>query len=121
MVSISGCQAGSPGLSLARSVCFRKMEFGKNITNLTPPVLLTDSTTAMICVIMSDNACKISLAFGFARVHCKSRLRLHRLARLLSWEQAQKPGFPDIPQWKPNTKSVAYCIYSICLYLESNT
>ena len=41
MVSVSACQAGLSGSSPVRSACFRKVEFYKNVINLSPPVLTT--------------------------------------------------------------------------------
>ena len=63
MVSVSVCQAGHPGSSLARSICFRKVEFYQHVIDLSPPVLTTGSTKAVhLLSCLCNNACKRSLA-----------------------------------------------------------
>ena len=62
VVSISVCQAGHPGSSPARSVCFRKVGFYHCVINLFPPVPMTGSKKAIHVLCLCNNACKRSLA-----------------------------------------------------------
>ena len=63
MVSVSVCQARRPGLSPARSVCFRKVELYQHVINLFPLMLTTGSTKAVhVLSCLRDNAHKRSLA-----------------------------------------------------------
>ena len=62
MVSISVCQASHPGSSLARSFCFRKVEFYQNVINLSPLGPTTGSQEAVhVLSCLCDNACERSL------------------------------------------------------------
>ena len=59
MVSVSVCQAGCPGSSPARSVCFRKIKFCQKVINLSLPVPTTGSPKAAhVSSCLCDNACK---------------------------------------------------------------
>ena len=76
MVSVSVCQAGPPGSSPARSVCFTKVEFYQNVINLSPPVPTTGSAKAFhVLSCLCDNACKRPLAIylSLCGVHVLNR------------------------------------------------
>ena len=78
IVSISVCQAGRPGSSLVRSVCFRNVEFYKNASNLFPPVPKTGSPKALhVLLCLYNNACKRSLAI------CRNSRALYPISRYL--------------------------------------
>ena len=90
VVSISVCQAGCTGSSLARSACFRKVEFKQGAIDLFPPMLTTGSTKAFhVLSCLCDNACKRSLAI------CHKSRALCPISRLLSvpiWPACAKHG-----------------------------
>ena len=68
MVSVSICQVGHPGLSLAQAVCFKKVEFYQHVINLFLPVLTTGSPKAIqrcyrVYVIMHVKDPQLSVMF----------------------------------------------------------